>query len=109
VPDVSDFLGYLRDHEAEEVQIEIGARAQDRADLDLQLAKLCGQLGEFRIVDDGDRLDRGAAWVPVGDQDHEVGFYVHADLAVETVVNQRGAKVRFADGAYVAVVAFPRS
>ncbi len=103
--DLSDFLGYLRDHEGATVKIELGVAATDLANHDLQYAKLQGILGSWRMVDDADRSERGVVWVPVGPQaSSSVGFYVEGDRAREIIVNHLGTKVRFADGHYVALV-----
>lgn len=107
VADIQDFLGFLRDNQGQEVKIEIGARADDLDDHDRPLAKLYGRLGPWRMVDDMDRPGRGAGWVPVGDQGHSVGFYVEGDRVGDVVVNDRGGKLRLADGQYIAVVPFP--
>lgn len=107
MPDVNDFLGFLRNHEGHEVKIEIAVRADDLVDHDRQLAKLYGQLGAWCMVDDSDRPGRGAAWAPVGDQEHSVGFYVEGDRIVDVILNALGGRMRLADGYCVSVVPFP--
>lgn len=49
VPDVSDFLGFLSEHEGKVVKVEAGVRAEDLGHADRPGAKLCGVLGAERL------------------------------------------------------------
>jgi hypothetical protein len=100
--DISDFLGFLREHEGSHVAVELGRRATDPDGRDRILAVLDGTLGIWEMVNDG---QCGVAWVPVGTaEDSPSGFCVRAHRAVEVLIDEVGGNVLFDDKHYVAVV-----
>jgi hypothetical protein len=104
VPDVRDFLGFLRDREEGVVKVELGVPSDDLEHHDRPMPKLYGVLGPFRMVDDEDRVERGVAWVPIGaQQPGSVGFWIEADRVSDVIINPHGGKARFVDGHYIAV------
>jgi hypothetical protein len=104
MPDVRDFLDFLDRHVGAVVSVEIGVRADDIPNASRPTAMFHGQMGPMRMEDDGDRVERGVAFVPIGAQDEQrTGFHVETDRVTEVVVNHIGGKVWFVDDHYIAV------
>jgi len=107
--DISDFLGFLRDHEGSRVGVELGQRRSRDEARDRPLAVLDGTLGAWEMVDDVEQQARGVAWVPVAvESDSNSGFFIAAHRAIDVVLDRVGGKAHFDDGGYVAVVPHAR-
>jgi hypothetical protein len=109
MPDISDFLGFLRGHEGARVGVELGQCRSVDEERDRPLVVLDGTLGVWDMVDDVDHPSRGLAWVPVSvEAESNTGFFIAAHRAVEVVLDGVGGEAYFDDGHYIAVVPYAR-